>query len=66
MSRHSALRGLLRLPLPAAAVSRVLGIDDFAPRRSRSYATVLIDAATGRRVDVLPGRTADVSDHPGS
>lgn len=48
----------------------MLGIDDFALRRSRSYATVLIDAETGRRVDVLPGRTADLveewlRDHPG-
>ena len=34
------------------------------------YATVLIDAQTGRRVDVVPGRTCDVTekwllDHPG-
>ena len=49
---------------------RVLGIDDFALRRSRSYATVLIDAEAGPRVDVVPGRTADAAekrllDHPG-
>ena len=44
-----------------AAMPQVLGIDDFALRRSRSYATVLIDAETGQRVDVLPGRTADVA-----
>jgi transposase len=68
--RHTALRVLLKIPLPAVAVPRVLGIDDFALRRSLVYATVLIDAETGRRVDVVPGRTADAAekwlkDHPG-
>ncbi len=70
VSRHTALRVLLGIPLPALAVPQVLGIDDFALRRSRRYATVLIDAGTGQRVDVLPGRTADVveawlREHPG-
>jgi len=69
-SRHTALRVLLKIPLPGAAVPRVLGIDDFALRRGLVYATVLIDAETGRRVDVLPGRTADLvvewlRGHPG-
>jgi transposase len=69
-SRHTMLRVLLKIPLPALAVPRVLGIDDFALRRGLVYATVLIDAGTGQRVDVVPGRTADVAekwlrDHPG-
>ena len=69
-SRHVMLRVLLKIPLPALAVPRVLGIDDFALRRGSVYATVLIDAETGRRVDVILGRTADVAekwlrDHPG-
>jgi transposase len=69
-SRHTALRVLLKIPLPDAAVPRVLGIDDFALRRGLVYATVLIDAETGRRVDVVPGRTTDAAegwlrDHPG-
>ena len=70
-SRHTMLRVLLRIPLPALAVPRVLGIDDFALRRGSVYATVLIDAETGRRVDAVEGRTAGVaekwlSDHPGA
>ena len=69
-SRHVMLRVLLKIPLPALTVPRVLGIDDFALRRGSVYATILIDAETGDRVDVLPGRTADVveawlRDHPG-
>jgi transposase len=70
VSRHTALRVLLRIPLPALTVPRVLGIDDFALRRGLVYATVLIDAETGRRVDIVPGRTTDAAEgwlrsHPG-
>jgi transposase len=70
VSRHTVLRVLLRIPLPGMTVPRVLGIDDFALRRGLVYATILIDAETGRRVDVLQGRTADVvedwlREHPG-
>jgi len=51
-------------------VPRVLGVDDFALRRGQVYATVLIDAETGQRVDVLAGRRAEVLEawlrgHPG-
>jgi DNA-binding NarL/FixJ family response regulator len=70
LSRHTALRVLLRLPLPEARVPRVLGVDDFALRRSHAYATVLIDAETGQRIDVVAGRRAETLEtwlrsHPG-
>jgi transposase len=70
LSRHTALRLLLRLALPEVAVPRVLGVDDSALRRGQVYATILIDAETGQRVDVLASRKADVLEawlrgHPG-
>ncbi|MBA8823854.1 transposase [Saccharopolyspora lacisalsi] len=58
LSRHTALRALLRLPVPDQPVPTVIGVDDFALRKRQRYATVIIDAVTGDRVDVLADRTA--------
>ncbi|MGW0486461.1 ISL3 family transposase [Nonomuraea sp. NPDC003214] len=70
VSRSTALRLLMRLPLPPLRIPRVLGVDDFALKRRHRYATILTDAETGERIDVLPGRGADALEawlraHPG-
>jgi transposase len=58
------------LPDPDVGTVAVLGVDDFAIARGRKYATLLIEAVTHRRVDVLPDRTsatlaAWLREHPG-
>ncbi|MYS81795.1 ISL3 family transposase [Streptomyces sp. SID5474] len=70
ISLSTALRLLMRRAVPPLRVPRVLGIDDFALKRRHRYATVIIDAETGERIDVLPDRTtktlaAWLREHPG-
>jgi transposase len=70
-SRSTVLRVLMALPVPSAPTPRVLSVDDVALRRGHRYATVVIDALTYRRVDVLADRKAAtltewLREHPGA
>ena len=69
-SRSTLLRLVMAVPDPAAAVPRVLGVDDFAIRRGQHYGTLLIDCETGAPLDLLEGRDAQpladwLTAHPG-
>ncbi|MGW3046007.1 ISL3 family transposase, partial [Kitasatospora sp. NPDC001159] len=70
LSWASVLNCLMRITLPARPAPRVLGIDEFALRKGHHYATILTDAATGERIEVLPDRkretvTTWLKAHPG-
>ncbi|MEV0966265.1 transposase family protein [Streptomyces sp. NPDC049910] len=58
LSRTSVLFHLMRLPLPSAAVPRVLGVDDFA-LYADVYGTLLVDADTRLPIELWAGRDAE-------
>ncbi|MFD3580923.1 ISL3 family transposase [Streptomyces sp. NPDC058683] len=69
--RRTALLEQLTAPAVPDRAPRILGIDEFAFRRGRTYGTVLVDIETSRPVDVLPDRetstvAAWLSEQPGA
>lgn len=63
-SPSTCLRMTYRMPLPRpdpASVRRVR-IDDFALRRGQEYGTSLMDADTGKVIDMVAGRSAEAAE----
>ncbi len=70
VSRDTLIRLVRRQSIEAVATPRVLGIDDWAKQKGRTYGTILVDLESHQVVDVLPERSAECVEqwlkaHPG-
>lgn len=68
-SPSTCLRIVSRLPIPGYTDKKVIGIDDWAFRKGINYGSIIVDAETGRPIDLINSRgelevTSWLKNHP--
>jgi len=59
VSRMTLLRLVRALPCPAIDAPSIVGVDDFARRKGRTYASIVCDLERHRPLDLLPDASAE-------
>src|SRR5215203_6747133 len=57
-SADTVLRLVRHQPLPARQPPRIVGVDDWAMRKGRTYGSILVDLERRKPIELLPDRTA--------
>ena len=59
VSGDTLLRVIRRHTHQASVLPRIIGVDDWAFKKGRSYGTILVNLETHRVIDLLPDRSAE-------
>lgn len=69
-SADTVLRLVRHMPLPVRQPPRIVGVDDWAMKKGRTYGSILVDLERRKPIELLPDRTASTFSawlrrHPG-
>lgn len=58
ISASTILRLIVKCPIPAIKLPKIIGVDDWAFKKKLKYGTIIVDLETNKVIDLLPDREA--------
>ena len=58
ISASTILRLIVKCPIPAIKLPKIIGVDDWAFKKRLKYGTIIVDLETNEVIDLLPDREA--------